>query len=102
MARSFQEVIASPTPTLVDFYADWCGPCKQQAPILDELKRKMGDAVTIVKIDVDRNGEAAQQLGIQSIPTLMLFKEGKALWRHSGVVGASVLEEIIHKGGVTV
>jgi len=102
MARTFQEVISSPTPTLVDFYADWCGPCKQQAPILDELKKKMGDDVTIVKIDVDRNGEAASALGIQSIPTLMLFKEGKALWRHSGVVGASVLEEIIRKGGVTV
>ncbi len=102
MARTFQEVISSATPTLVDFYADWCGPCKQQAPILDELKKKMGDVVTVVKIDVDRNQQAAQSLGIQSIPTLMLFKEGKALWRHSGVVGAAVLEEIIRKGGVTV
>lgn len=69
-------------------------------PILEELKGKMKDEVTIVKIDVDRNQDAAQALGIQSIPTLMLFKEGKALWRHSGVVGANVLEQVIRKDGV--
>lgn len=97
MAQTFRELIQSSTPVLVDFYADWCGPCQMMKPILSELKEKMQDAVTIVKVDVDRNEETARELGIQSIPTLMLFREGKVLWRQSGVVPAAQLEQVIKK-----
>lgn len=97
MAQTFRELIQSSTPVLVDFYADWCGPCQMMKPVLKELKEKMQDAVTIVKVDVDRNEETARELGIQSIPTLILFREGKILWRQSGVVPAAQLEQVIKK-----
>lgn len=95
MAQTFRELVQSSAPVLVDFYADWCGPCQMMKPILRELKEKMQDAVTIVKVDVDRNEAIARELGIQSIPTLILFREGKILWRQSGVVPAAQLEQII-------
>ena len=92
---NFADVINSDKPVLVDFYADWCGPCKMMAPILKETKDAFGDKVTIIKIDVDRNREAAQHYGIQGIPTLILFKNGEIKWRESGVVPAASLKNVV-------
>lgn len=89
---NFNDTISSSKPTLVDFYAQWCGPCKMQSPILDKVKEHIGDKATILKIDVDHDHELAAMYHIQSIPTLILFKEGKAIWRVSGVRQADLIE----------
>lgn len=81
----FLDIIQSEKPTLVDFYATWCGPCKMQAPILEQTKNKVGDKATIVKIDIDRNPELANKYRVQSVPTLIMFKKGQAEWRAVGV-----------------
>lgn len=97
--ENFQELISSGTPVLIDYYATWCGPCKMMHPVLDDLKERMGDRVKIVKIDVDvpANRQSVYEYQIQSVPTLMLFKQGKMLWRKSGVIPATELQEIIEK-----
>ena len=82
----FNDIIQSETPTLVDFHATWCGPCKSLAPILDQLKSKKGQALRILKIDVDKNPAIADQLGIRGVPTLIYYKNGKQIWRKSGVI----------------
>lgn len=92
---NFGELINSSTPVIMDFYADWCAPCRIQSPILEKLKAEMGDAVKIVKIDVDKNPAIAQQLQIMGIPTLMIFQNGKAVWRASGVQQIPVLKKQI-------
>jgi len=91
----FQEIINGNTPVLVDFYAVWCGPCKMMPPILKELKDKVGDDVRIIKIDVDKNQKLSAQYGIRSIPTLMLFKNGQAVWQQAGVASADQLQKVI-------
>ena len=94
---TFNEMIQSDKPVLVDFFAEWCGPCKMMAPILKDVKMQVGDAATIIKVDVDKNPEAAGVYNVQGVPTLILFKKGKAIWRTSGVVPKAGLINIINQ-----
>jgi len=95
MKSNFKSIIDSETPVLVDFFADWCGPCKVLAPILSEVKKELGAAVKIVKIDVDKNQPLAAKYQVQGVPTMLLFKNGKQLWRQSGVLQKNQLIDII-------
>lgn len=91
--ESFNDVISSGQLVLVDFYATWCGPCKAMHPVLQELKQRLGDQIRILKIDVDRYQNTAAQYRIQSVPTLMLFRNGQTLWRQSGALPLPALLE---------
>lgn len=93
---TFSEIINQDKLVLVDFFAEWCGPCKMMSPILSEVKSKVGDGVSVLKIDVDKNPQAASSFQVRGVPTLILFKNGKVLWRKSGVVAADELEHIIN------
>jgi thioredoxin 1 len=95
MDNQFTQLINSSKPTLVDFFAEWCGPCKMMKPILVDLKNRVGEEAVIIKIDVDKNPQLAQQFQIQGVPTLAVFKEGKMVWRQSGVMQANQLEQVL-------
>lgn len=94
---SFGSIIESTSPVLIDFHAEWCGPCKTVSPILKSLKEEMGDRIKLIKIDVDKNQEIAAKYQIRGVPTLMIFKEGKLLWRQSGVVPIENLRAEVNK-----
>lgn len=96
MNSSFQAIINGDQPVLIDFHAEWCGPCKTMKPILEDLKQQMGDKVKIIKIDVDKNQRLAAELKIQGAPTLILYRNGQALWRQSGVVSSIDLKNKIN------
>jgi thioredoxin 1 len=91
----FNEIVQSEIPTLVDFHATWCGPCKMMSPILDQLKSEMGSQVRILKIDVDKNQEVANTFKVRGVPTFVLFKNGEILWRQSGGMDYNTLKNKI-------
>lgn len=97
MKKGFKELIRSETPTLVDFYADWCGPCKAMSPVLEQVAASLGDKVKIIKINVDKNQAVAAAYKVQSIPTFILFKNGEVKWRKTGGIGKSQLESMVNQ-----
>lgn len=97
MATKFSDLINNEVPTLVDFYAEWCGPCKQMKPILESVKNTVKDQARILKIDVDKNPQLAASFNIQGVPTLVLFKSGEVKWRQSGVVSSQQLNSTLAK-----
>jgi len=98
--ESFTDIINGDTPVLVDFHAEWCGPCKMMKPVLEKLHQQMGDKIRIIKIDIDKSPAAANAFQVQSVPTLILFQRGKPLWRQSGVLQAPQLENIIKQKSI--
>ena len=93
--QTFQQIIEGDKPVLVDFYAEWCGPCKMMSPVIEQFSKEMSDKIRVIKVDVDRNAAAANAYQIQGVPTLMLFKNGKILWRQSGAVSAHILKQAV-------
>jgi len=92
---NFLEIINKPIPVLIDFYADWCGPCQVMRPVLKDVKSELGEKVAIIKINVDKNQTLAQKFQIRGVPTFMIFKNGKQLWRQSGVLNKENLVEVL-------
>lgn len=95
--NKFQELIKGDKPVIIDFFATWCGPCQALAPILIDVKSELGEAIRIVKVDVDKNQNVASQFQVKGVPTLLLFQNGKMVWRQSGVVSKNELVQIIRQ-----
>ena len=95
--NNFDKIINENKPTLVDFFATWCGPCRMQGPIHEEVKARVGDKANVIKMDIDKNQEVAMRYRVQSVPTLIVFKGGEAVWRAVGVQQADVLEAKLHE-----
>ncbi|MBK6776768.1 MAG: thioredoxin [Flavobacteriales bacterium] len=93
--NSFNTLINGDKPVVVDFFAEWCGPCKMMKPILDEFKGMVGERATVIKVDVDKNPAAAQAYGVRGVPTLAIFKKGEIVWRKSGVISAAQLQGVL-------
>lgn len=91
----FHQLIQSETPVLVDFYADWCGPCKAMSPVIQEVAKEVSGKARIIKINIDKNTQAAQAYGVSAVPTFIIFKEGKILWRHPGMIDKRSLLNVI-------
>lgn len=94
---SFQDILNGDTPVLVDFFAEWCGPCKMMAPELKKLADAFGDELRVLKVDVDKNPAAAAHYGVRGVPTLILFRQGQPLWRQSGAMSAAQLSTVIRQ-----
>lgn len=95
MNNTFQDIINSNTPVLIDFYATWCGPCQMLGPILKQVKDSLGDRISIIKVDVDKNQELAAMQQVRGVPTMMLFQNGQQLWRQSGVLSKEEIIQVI-------
>lgn len=97
--EKFQELIQGTTPILVDYFAPWCGPCKMMHPILEEVKKQLGERLKIIKVDIDQpnNRQNVNLYGVQAVPTLILFKAGKVVWRQSGAIPAPQLKQILEQ-----
>ncbi|MFN8348601.1 MAG: thioredoxin [Spirosomataceae bacterium] len=95
--ETFNEIIQGETPVLVDFFAEWCGPCKMMTPILKAFSTQMGDRVRVLKVDVDKNEKLSNTYKIQSMPTFLIFQKGKVVWRHTGTIQKSQLEQVINQ-----
>ncbi len=93
--KTFGELIKGSKPVLVDFYAEWCGPCKAMSPIIQEISKEVGEDAHIIKVDIDKNPSAAQSFEIMGVPTFMIFKEGEIKWRHSGMMPKSKLQSVL-------
>ena len=93
--NSFNTLINGDKPVVVDFFAEWCGPCKMMKPILDEFKGMVGERATVIKVAVDKNPAAAQAYGVRGVPTLAIFKKGEIVWRKSGVISAAQLQGVL-------
>ena len=93
--KTFQDIINSDTPTLVDFHAEWCGPCKSMSPIIQQLKEDLGEQAQILKVDIDRNPKAADVFQVRGVPTFILFKNGQVVWRQSGMQPLHQLKQVI-------
>jgi thioredoxin 1 len=98
MSNSFENIIQSEKPVLIDFFATWCGPCKMLAPVLKEVKDSLGERITILKIDVDKNQALSSKYQVRGVPTMILFQNGKQLWRQSGVLAKEeIIKNIVEK-----
>ncbi|HEV8507395.1 MAG TPA: thioredoxin [Chitinophagaceae bacterium] len=95
--KTFSELISSDKPVLVDFSAGWCGPCQMMEPILEELKRRMGDKLSVIKVDIDKSPLVASSFNVQGVPTLILFRNKEVKWRQSGLLATNYLEQIINQ-----
>lgn len=95
MSKTFKDIVSSAPIVMVDYFADWCGPCKMLAPILSDVKKELGDSVKIVKIDIDKNQDLAAKQQVQGVPTLVLYKNGEQVWRQSGLLPKHELIQLI-------